>query len=262
MARMNGVTPIEAFSDNYIWVLPDKAGEHMAVVDPGDAQPVLDACEKNGWIVNAILITHFHADHVGGIKTLLEHFPGIPVYGPTGEGIEGITDHLYEGDMVVLPEQEGRLLVWEVPGHTAGHIAYVGECCLFCGDTLFSAGCGRVFTGTHEQLSASLERIKGLPEDINVFCAHEYTLDNIGFAKWVEPDNQALLDYEKQVQGWMDEDRPSLPSRIGLEREVNPFLRCDEPAVIAAAEKVAGRKLTTPSEVFRTLREWKDRDYD
>ncbi len=259
---MQNVVPIPAFSDNYIWLLIDSSEKFAAVVDPGDAQPVLTACDERGLSINAILITHLHADHIGGIAELLERFPGIPVYGPAGEHIAGVTHPLYEDDLVVLDEQDVRLLVWDVPGHTAGHIAYVGDCALFCGDTLFGCGCGGVFGGTHEQLYAAMERIYDLPGDVSVYCAHEYTLDNIGFAKWVEPNNADLLSREQESFDLIDAGNPTIPSNVEQERLTNPFMRCNDASVIAAAEQKVGHALKPGAEVFRAIRDWKDNEYD
>lgn len=259
---MQNVICILAFTDNYIWMLLDQAGKVGAVVDPGDAKPVLDYCDKHDVSLSAILITHLHNDHIGGVDALLARFPGIPVYGPAAEPISCVTHQMYEDDLLVLKEQDIRMLVWDVPGHTSGHIAYVGDCALFCGDTLFGAGCGRVFSGTHEQLYAAMARIHDLPGDVSVYCAHEYTLDNIGFAKWVEPENQALLEREQRSFELIDAGKSTIPTDVELERQTNPFMRCKEPEVIAAAEAKAGRTLKPGAEVFKVVREWKDSEYD
>ncbi|MCP5141986.1 MAG: hydroxyacylglutathione hydrolase [Gammaproteobacteria bacterium] len=253
---------VPAFADNYIWLLPDNGQRHVAVVDPGDAEPVIAACERLGATPNAILITHRHRDHVGGIEQLKARYPGLKVYGPAHEPIPAIDVRLRDGDVVKLAEQGLRFTVWEVPGHTEGHIVYVGEGALFCGDTLFGAGCGRVFTGDHVAMHASLARLRELPGDTAVYCAHEYTLDNIGFAKWVEPDNLALLQRERDSQAAIDADRATVPSTIALERATNPFLRFDVPGVRAMAARHADAAPVDDAEVFRALREWKDREYD
>ncbi len=256
------ITPIPAFEDNYIWWLRQPGRAASVVVDPGDEEPVIDALERVGTRLDAILITHKHGDHVGGIAGLRAHWPGVRVYGPAHEPVRGLDVALKEGDRVDLDSIGAAFRVLEVPGHTEGHLAYLGEGALFCGDTLFAVGCGRVFSGTFEQLSDSLRRIAALPPETLIHCAHEYTLDNIGFALWVEPDNEALqarrhLEAEKQRRG-----QPTVPSALALELATNPFLRTGEPEVVAAAERWAGHSLHGHREVFRALREWKDRDYD
>lgn len=256
------VLPVAAFNDNYIWLIPDSEFRHVAVVDPGDAVPVIAACERLGVAPNAILITHHHGDHIGGIAGLRARYPDLTVYGPAREPIPHIDVALREGDRVTLAEQGVGFAVWDVPGHTSGHIAYVGEGALFCGDTLFGCGCGRVFSGTHEQLHSALARLRELPGATAVYCAHEYTLDNIGFAKWVEPNNAALLQRERDSHAAIDADCPTVPSSMALECATNPFLRFDVPEVIAAASGHAGQGLHDAAAVFRALREWKDRDYD
>ncbi|MET0066134.1 MAG: hydroxyacylglutathione hydrolase [Candidatus Thiodiazotropha sp.] len=256
------IQPLRAFDDNYIWVLSNPGSSQVVVVDPGDETPVLDWLKQTSSQLSAVLLTHHHYDHVGGVPELVQAFPGIPVFGPSKEKIRGLTHPLRETDRPEISGLDADLRVLDVPGHTAGHIAYFGEGSLFCGDTLFAAGCGRVFDGTFEQLSRSLLRIADLPTDTQVYCAHEYTLDNLGFARWVEPDNPdiaARLDNERALR---EEGRPTVPSRLATELQTNPFLRTRNPAVVASAELKAGRKLATPADVFTTLREWKDREYD
>lgn len=263
---MINITPIHTFSDNFVWLIHAPEDSRGAVVDPGDARPVLERLEREGITLAAILITHKHSDHTGGIRTLTARFPEIPVYGPAREVITGLTHTLAEGDAVALPGIDGPLRVMDVPGHTEGHIAYyydhAGRRLLFCADTLFSVGCGRVFSGTFDQLHDSLMRIAALPGDTALYCAHEYTLDNIGFAKWVEPGNRALLTREEQAHAQLDSGGDTVPSTLDQERATNPFLRIGEPAVISAVEAHAGRVMTSSRDTFRTLRQWKDRDYD
>ena len=257
---------IHAFSDNLIWLLRSPEKLSGVVVDPGDSRPVLDRLEAEGLDLAAILITHKHGDHVGGIHQILARWPGIPVYGPAHEPIPGITHRLGSGDRVTLDAIEAQFEVLDVPGHTEGHIAYFREHgqqpVLFCGDTLFSVGCGRVFSGTHEQLHDSLMRIRDLPQNTLAYCAHEYTLDNIGFAKWVEPDNRALLERERQAFAQLDNDGDTVPSRIVTEMATNPFMRVTEDSVIAAVERHAGRRMRDSRDTFRTVRTWKDTEYD
>lgn len=256
------IFPVPAFNDNYIWMICDAGRRKAAIVDPGDAGPVLSRLDAEGIEPVAILITHHHGDHVGGISALKQRYPRLPVYGPAGERIPAIDVRLKDGDRVVLPELDVELEVLDVPGHTAGHIAYYAHGALFCGDTLFAGGCGRVFDGTHEQLADSLQRIARLPGATRVYCAHEYTLDNLGFGKWVEPDNAALLAREETALALRHEGKPTVPSTIDEELATNPFMRLGEASVIAAAEKRAGHALETPREVFYVIRHWKDREYD
>ena len=187
-----GIEPIRAFDDNYIWLLTRESYGGCAVVDPGDSEPVIETLEGRGLRLEAILVTHKHGDHVGGIAELVQRWPGVQVFGPANEPIKRLSHRLGAGDEVRLDGLGTSFEVLDVPGHTEGHIAYVGEGLLFCGDTLFACGCGRVFSGTFEQLSDSLQLLTGLPVDTRCYCAHEYTQDNIGFARWVEPDNPDL----------------------------------------------------------------------
>lgn len=253
---MPTIYPVQAFHDNYIWVMRDR--KYAAVVDPGDDEPVLEYLRRENLRLVAILNTHHHADHVGGNAGLLHHFP-VPVYGPRGEDIATLTDRLGEGDRIVLPELDIPFEVFDIPGHTSGHIAYYGANSLFCGDTLFACGCGRLFEGTPEQMYTSLQKLAGLPGDTRVYCGHEYTLDNIRFAKAAEPENEVLPERESEARALRERSLPTLPSTIRLERATNPFLRCTEAGVIASASRQAGRTLTSPVEVFAAIREWKNR---
>ncbi len=259
---MLSVTPIPAFDDNYIWLLRGAGTGLCAVVDPGDEDPVLELLQRQGLALGAILITHKHGDHTGGIRGLKAAWPDAVVYGPAAEPIPLLERPLRGGDAVTAPGLDTLFAVLEVPGHTEGHIAYLGDGALFCGDTLFAGGCGRVFSGTFEQLNASLERLAALPPATRVYCAHEYTLANIGFAKWVEPDNPALLAREQADRAARARNLPTVPSTMAQELATNPFLRTDQAAVIAAAAHWAGRPLPSRAEVFRALRTWKDQDYD
>jgi hydroxyacylglutathione hydrolase len=256
------IEPIPAFDDNYIWLLRREDGDACAVVDPGDDDPVRQVLADRGLRLEAILITHKHGDHVGGVEGLKSDWPGAVVYGPANEPIRGVERRLGAGDIVELEGLGLSLDVLDVPGHTEGHIAYVGPGMLFCGDTLFACGCGRVFSGTFEQLSDSLRSLAELPAATRVYCAHEYTLDNIGFAKWVEPDNPDLLVREARVRALREAGRPSVPSELAEELLTNPFMRTDQPEVVAVARRWAGRDLASPSEVFTALRTWKDKEYD
>jgi hydroxyacylglutathione hydrolase len=256
------IVSIHAFDDNYIWLLRQAGKNTVAVVDPGDEVPVLELLSREQLQLGAVLLTHKHGDHTGGVPELAAAFPGLQVFGPGRERIASVTRPVADGDRIFVPGLEVELSVLELPGHTEGSVAYLGEGALFCGDTLFTAGCGRVFSGTHEQLYRSLRRIAALPADTRIYCGHEYTLDNIGFAKWVEPDNPALLVREREVQRQRALGKPSVPSMLEEELETNPFLRTEETAVIQAAERFAGRALNSGAEVFAAIRNWKDREYD
>jgi hydroxyacylglutathione hydrolase len=258
---MLDIVPLKAFRDNYIWALRG-GGDAVVVVDPGEPDPVLRYLQESAGILDAILVTHKHADHVGGIGKLLEAWPDARVYGPAGEPIPAVQYPLTEGDRVDLPVLGAGFTVMEVPGHTEGHIAYYGEGALFCGDTLFAAGCGRVFSGTHAQLHDSLQRISALPPETGIYCAHEYTLDNLGFAAWVEPDNQARIERQRECERLRGLGLPTVPSTLALELQTNPFLRAGEAKVIAAAEHYQGKRLDSAEAVFTTIRGWKDREYD
>nr|VFK33720.1 MAG: hydroxyacylglutathione hydrolase [Candidatus Kentron sp. MB]VFK36024.1 MAG: hydroxyacylglutathione hydrolase [Candidatus Kentron sp. MB]VFK77544.1 MAG: hydroxyacylglutathione hydrolase [Candidatus Kentron sp. MB] len=251
------IAPISSFTDNYIWQLRESDQRHAVVVDPGDAAPVVSALEREGVALSAILITHHHGDHTGGVSGLTARYPGIPVFGPR-ERIAGITHLVSEGEIIEPPETSLSFRVLEVPGHTRGHVAYYGHGGLFCGDTLFSVGCGRLFEGSPAEMYGSLQKIADLPVETLIYCAHEYTLDNIRFAKRVEPDNPALAERERQAFARIDKDLPTVPSTLAEELATNPFLRSHVPEVIAAAEAYARRKLPNPVDVFATVRRWKD----
>lgn len=252
--------PVRAFRDNYIWLLPlpgDVSGNRVAIVDPGDATPVIARLEALGLEPAAILVTHHHYDHVQGIPSLLE-YRNIPVYGPAASPARGIDHPVRDGDRVPL---DGLVLeVFAVPGHTLDHIAYYAPGILLCGDTLFAGGCGRLFEGDPEQMWASLQRIAQLPDETRFFCAHEYTVANLEFARAVEPGNGAIAARLDACRRLRARDEPTLPATLADERRTNPFLRWAEPDVIAAAERVAdGERPTQPHEVFAAIRRWKDR---
>ena len=249
------IVPLRAFKDNYVWTLRD--ARYAAVVDPGEAKPVLDYLAAENLQLTAILATHHHHDHVGGVAELLQKHT-VPVYGPRGEPITTLTHAVGGGDKVSLEQLGVSFEVLDIPGHTRAHVAYYGANMLFCGDTLFACGCGRAFEGTPQQLYASLQKLVALPDDTLVYCGHEYTLANIGFAKVVEPDNAALLEREASDALLRRADRPTLPSTIGREKATNPFLRVTRPAVIASANKYLGKRVSDPAGVFAALRQWKN----
>lgn len=251
------IKPVPAFQDNYIWLIINPANGAAAIVDPGDATPVLDAVAENRLTPIAILATHHHGDHVGGVGRLLQYFT-VPVYGPANENIPHRTYALREGDQVELPGLSTTFAILDVPGHTSGHIAYYGQGCLFIGDTLFMAGCGRLFEGTAVQMHASLNKLMRLPDDTKVYCAHEYTLANLKFAQAVEPDNTDIRARSVQSHDLRKNNIPTVPGTLALEKKTNPFLRTGVDAVIRAAEKHAGRALNDSTEVFAAVRKWKD----
>ena len=251
------VIPVSAFRDNYIWLIRSGDSSKVAIVDPGDAGPVLAALAGTDLMPGAILTTHHHGDHVGGVRELLEHYR-VPVYGPAQESIPGRTHALKEGDTIALPDPALNFRVLDVPGHTAGHIAYYGHGCLFIGDTLFMSGCGRLFEGTAQQMYDSLQKLLALPDATRIFCAHEYTLANLRFAHAVEPDNAAIMARMESSEALRRQNHPTVPGTLAVERETNPFLRADQATVAAAAEKFAGHALHNPVEVFAAIRGWKD----
>ncbi|MEO8203660.1 MAG: hydroxyacylglutathione hydrolase [Betaproteobacteria bacterium] len=249
------IVPLKAFKDNYIWTL--RNATHAAVVDPGEAPQVLEYLAAEGLQLAAILATHHHPDHVGGIAEILASHT-CPVYGPKNEPIPTLTHPVSEGDVVRIPELDAEFAVLDIPGHTRAHIAYYGLESLFCGDTLFACGCGRIFEGTPEQMYASLAKLLALPDETKVYCGHEYTLANMEFARAVEPANSALTSREKRDKALRDRGLPTLPSTLADEKATNPFLRCREPAVIASANKYLGSRIGDPVNVFSAIRRWKN----
>ncbi len=246
---------VPAFKDNYIWVLED--GRHAVAVDPGDDAPVREFLGRTGLTLSAVLATHHHADHVGGLAALAREWR-CPTFGPAREEIIGLDRRLGDGDRIVVPGLDLLLSVFDIPGHTAGHIAFAGEGLVFCGDTLFACGCGRLFEGTAAQMVDSLGKLARLPQATRVYCGHEYTLANIRFAEAVEPANARLKERKAREQAKRDRGEPTLPSTLAEELATNPFLRCTEPGVVAAAERHAGRHLEAPVEVFAEIRAWKN----
>lgn len=259
------ITPIPAFSDNYIWCLADTDSGKALVVDPGQAAPVIDYLKNNRLTLDTIFVTHHHPDHVGGIEELREHTDDLRIVAPAGSPYKGGTDTVHAGDDVIWADLTFQVLA--TPGHTLDHIAYfcdapvAGRPVLFCGDTLFACGCGRLFEGTPGQMVESLAGLRELPDDTHVYCAHEYTLANLKFARSWLPDDPALSAFEDYCQSLRDQGKPTVPVVLGDEKQRNPFLRWDDPALIRAAEPYARRhNLVTDSDssVFAAVRHGKD----
>lgn len=250
-------TPLSAFSDNYIWMIRSTTGPVAAVIDPGEAGPVLAELEAGSFELVAILLTHHHGDHVGGVEELLARYPA-SVFGPATESIGGVDQAVRGDDVIALSDLDLYLRVIDVPGHTAGHVAYAGPDFACVGDTVFAGGCGRVFEGTMQQMYESVSRLAALPPETLFYCGHEYTLANLRFAQVVEPDNEALRERFSDATSLRSENRPTVPSVLAEELATNPFLRCDQPQVAAAAEAHAGRPLASSAEVFGVIREWKN----
>ncbi len=252
------VQALPAFRDNYIWALAT-GGAGWLVVDPGEPGPVFQAAAQ-GLAPSAILLTHHHSDHIDGVSALLERWPGIPVHAPADERIHEQGRRVRGGDILQLGDVSAHVI--EVPGHTRSHIAFhvkaADEEFLFCGDTLFSLGCGRLFEGTPAQMLASLELLATLPGHTRVCCGHEYTLANAAFARTVDPDNSALQRRIQEAQAMFDSGQPTVPSTIESERSCNPFLRSGAQPIVAALEARVGHVLPDPVERFAELRRWKD----
>ncbi|EXF47259.1 hydroxyacylglutathione hydrolase [Pseudomonas sp. BAY1663] len=255
------IEALPAFTDNYIWLLQDEAARTCAVVDPGDAAPVLAWLHAHpDWRLSTILVTHHHHDHVGGVQQL-KAATGARVYGPAAENIPACDEALGDNQRIEVLGQDLRVIA--VPGHTLGHIAYfhadAEQPWLLCGDTLFAAGCGRLFEGTAAQMFDSLQRLARAPDNTLIYCTHEYTQSNLRFAQAVEPNNPEIAERVREVAQWRAADRISLPTTLEIERATNPFLRSAIPAVREAAEQHCGSRLGSDVEVFATLRAWKDR---
>ncbi|MBS3785863.1 MAG: hydroxyacylglutathione hydrolase [Gammaproteobacteria bacterium] len=250
------ITPIPTLSDNYTWLVRQPKTGKAAVVDPGEAGPVLSALEGMDAKLSAILITHHHQDHVGGVKSLAHG--NVVVYGPADSVITGITNPVRPGEHIEPAELFIDLKVIAAPGHTLDHIVYYGDGVLFAGDALFAGGCGRLFEGSAKQMQEYLATLRELPNETKIYCGHEYTLKNLEFAAAVEPNNTRLASRLEQVREQRARNAITLPSTMGEEKATNPFLRWDNQGVIASASQWAGQSLTTPVEVFAALRRWKD----
>lgn len=250
------IVPISALKDNYIWAMINARSKQATVVDPGEAAPVLDFLRKQQLTLAAILITHHHWDHTNGLSELAK--AGIPCFGPAKELVQGISLPVQEGDDVKISGLPS-FKVFDIPGHTLGHVAYYAPGILFSGDTLFTGGCGRYFEGTAAQLYHSLQTLAALPPETKIYCGHEYTVNNLRFAEQVEPGNQKIRARLQQTRALRAEHLPTVPSTLREEHETNPFLRCEVPDVIASVSRYAGRELRDPVEVFTYLRQWKDK---
>jgi hydroxyacylglutathione hydrolase len=249
------IQSIPIFKDNYIWLI---VGAKSAVaIDPGDAKPLQDFLHKHDLSLDAILITHYHSDHVGGILDLKEEYnPNI--YAPKSEQVQGITQQVSGGDELLLSSINKTLSVLDIPGHTLGHVGYYMPGILFCGDTLFSAGCGRIFEGSPQQMFDSLQKLAALPDETLVYCTHEYTAKNLEFAKTIEPSNTAIENKLNAVLELRKNNTPSIPTTIGEEKKYNPFLRCYRPEIVLHLENYFGLKISSSVEAFKYLRQLKD----
>ncbi|MBF0265145.1 MAG: hydroxyacylglutathione hydrolase [Gammaproteobacteria bacterium] len=260
MSQTLEVSCVDAFEDNYIWLIHSQNHDNkdaIVIVDPGEPNPVIKAIETHQYKPAAIFITHHHGDHTGGVRTLVEQYQ-IPVYGPKNENIPVVTIPCDSEQIVTLPELALEFQVLDVPGHTRGHIAYLGHSALFIGDTLFAGGCGRLFEGTGKQMHQSLSQLLTLDPNTLVYCAHEYTIDNLNFAIQVEPDNQTLIKRIEDTKELRNNNQRTVPSLLSLELTTNPFLRFDQNTVKYAAREYTGQALLTPDAVFTATRNWKD----
>tara|TARA_R110001592_G_scaffold134161_1_gene349768 strand:+ start:3784 stop:4551 length:768 start_codon:yes stop_codon:yes gene_type:complete len=254
---MFSVLTIPAFDDNYIWLIKDSQSQRCVVVDPGDAAPVIEILVAQQLIIEAIIITHHHHDHIGGVNALLEYNPDIKVF--CKKPLFSDAYLVDEGDQVCFFDNRLIFDVWQVAGHTLDHIVYFNEQMLFCGDTLFSAGCGRVFEGSHQQMLTALSRLATLNDNIKVYCAHEYTQNNLIFALHVDPNNQDLIDYIKQASKLRQQGLPTIPTTIKREKSINPFLRVFDQSLINNLQNLLAKPISSGLPCFEALRVYKDR---
>lgn len=250
------IVPISALKDNYIWCIQDPIMHNAWVVDPGDAQPVIHYLHQHHLLLSGILITHHHADHSAGVPELLRYAGDVPVFGAHNSSTRFISYPVREGERI---DFNGWLFtVLAIPGHTLDHVAYHGAGILFCGDTLFSAGCGKIFEGDAKMMYHSMSQLQALDDQTKIYCGHEYTLSNLSFAQHVDPQNKYITQKIQLVKSIIKKGGCTLPALLADEKKVNPFLRCDVPEIIVAVEKQAGKKLDNPVDVFHYLREWKN----
>lgn len=253
------LTPIPALKDNYIWSLAHLAKQQALIVDPGEAEPVLRYLSDHQLNLDAILVTHHHADHTAGISELKKYYPHACVIGPANENIPLRTEPAQPGISLSFNNLGIEFEVLDIPGHTLGHVAYFNDTWLFCGDTLFSCGCGRVFEGTHQMMYHSLEKLRNLSDSLLMCCGHEYTLQNIKFAQNVLPNSAQLKVFQEKVLRQREANRPSLPVSLGLEKQLNPFFNCDHPDLIKAIQhREKSSNLSDPIQIFTLLRQWKN----
>src|SRR3990167_9027870 len=250
------IFPIPAFNDNYIWAMMDDDQKQAIIIDPGEASPVFEFLVQRKLTISAILITHKHHDHTGGISTLLNAFPNASVFANSVEFVGCITQTVSDNDVITINKHSFKVIA--IPGHTLEHVAYYCKPFLFCGDTLFANGCGRIFEGTAEQMLLSLKKLMVLPDDTLIYCGHEYTLSNIKFALHAEPNNTDLQKRFEDAKRLRSQNQPTVPSTLQLEKATNPFLRCNESSVIEAVSHHAGKKLNSEVDVFAKLRQWKN----
>jgi hydroxyacylglutathione hydrolase len=252
------ITPIPSRKDNYIWMVSSTDGNQCIIVDPGESRQVMDTLSLHQLTLSAILVTHHHYDHTDGIDALLEHYD-VPVYGPAHDNINNLTQPLEQDDNINIKALNLDFEVLFIPGHTLGHIAYYcKQGFVFTGDTLFTGSCGRLFEGTAQQMYDSLSKLAALPDETLIYCGHEYTQGSLAFAQHIEPDNRALLARIQETDRLRKHGIPTVPASLSLEKQTNPFLRCNQQAVIKAAEAFSGKKLTEPWEVFASIRRQKD----
>jgi hydroxyacylglutathione hydrolase len=255
------IIQIPAFTDNYFWLMFEDNKKSAVVVDPGDHAPVIKSLKDNNLELTDILITHHHNDHIGGVPELKKVFPKVNIFGPLDSRIPA-DNIVKDEDIIKLDSLYEEFRVLDVRGHTNSHISYYFYKKLFCGDTLFSCGCGRLFEGTHNDMHRALTKIKNLPKETMIYCAHEYTLDNIGFAKILDPENLELLNREREVKSILKKGEYTVPSLLANELKINPFLRFDNKNIINSVQKHFNIKTSNEAEIFKYTREWKDNEYD